>query len=374
MDEVRDLIRRGGPVPFSVFMEAALYGPLGFYTTGGGAGRRRDFLTSPEVGPLFGAVWGRALDTWWELAGQPDPFFVAECGAGPGTLCRDVLRSAPRCSGALRYVLVDAAEPMRALHQSLRLPLVEAFEIVGAVDVDSGGDATVRPDQGPLVCSLAELPTEPMHVVFCNELLDNLPFDVAQRDVSGWSEIRVGLETDGTFEPVAVELDTPRSAMLSELAPDAAVGATVPLEHMAIAWVGAARASVAATDGRVVAIDYAGSLGDLASRGGQWLRTYRGHERGMNPFLFPGACDITADIAVDMVALVHRPMSIMTQASFLRSHGVDEFVDEACGVWTERAAIGDLAAVLARSRMGEAEALLDPTGLGAFVVMEWGRH
>ena len=34
-------------------------------------------------------------------------------------------------------------------------------------------------------------------------------------------------------------------------------------------------------------------------------------------------------------------------------------------------AIGDLEAVKARSRVGEAEALLDPSGLGAFRVLEW---
>ena len=60
--ELIDRIRRHGPVPFSAYVDAALYGPEGFYTNGGGAGRGRDFLTSPEVGPLFGAVFGRALD------------------------------------------------------------------------------------------------------------------------------------------------------------------------------------------------------------------------------------------------------------------------------------------------------------------------
>ena len=54
---VADEIERRGPVPFSEVMDLALYDPaLGFYATGGAAGRRGDFITSPEVGPLFGAV------------------------------------------------------------------------------------------------------------------------------------------------------------------------------------------------------------------------------------------------------------------------------------------------------------------------------
>ena len=44
------------------------------------AGRRGDFLTSPEVGPLFGAVLARFLDAEWERIGRPDPFTVVDAG------------------------------------------------------------------------------------------------------------------------------------------------------------------------------------------------------------------------------------------------------------------------------------------------------
>jgi SAM-dependent MidA family methyltransferase len=80
--------------PLSAVLEAALYDPAtGFYETGGRAGRRGDFLTSPEVGPLFGAVVARALDRWWDGLGRPDPFVVVDAGAGPGTLARPGHRS-----------------------------------------------------------------------------------------------------------------------------------------------------------------------------------------------------------------------------------------------------------------------------------------
>ncbi|MEL6982425.1 MAG: hypothetical protein AAFO29_08375, partial [Actinomycetota bacterium] len=52
----------GEPERFDRYVERCLYGPDGFYATSGIAGRRRgDFLTSPEVGPLFGAIVTRAL-------------------------------------------------------------------------------------------------------------------------------------------------------------------------------------------------------------------------------------------------------------------------------------------------------------------------
>ena len=82
--------------PFDEVIELALYDPVdGFF--GGGRARAggRDFLTSPEVGPLFGAVIARALDAWWDELGRPDPFTVVEAAAGAGTLARAVLAAAP---------------------------------------------------------------------------------------------------------------------------------------------------------------------------------------------------------------------------------------------------------------------------------------
>ncbi|HET7719837.1 MAG TPA: SAM-dependent methyltransferase, partial [Acidimicrobiales bacterium] len=92
---------------FEQVVELALYHPtFGFYETGGSAGRSGDFLTSPEVGPLFGAVLARALDAWWSELGQPAPFTVVEAGAGRGALAKAVLAAEPACRPALRYVAV----------------------------------------------------------------------------------------------------------------------------------------------------------------------------------------------------------------------------------------------------------------------------
>ena len=106
--EIREAIAAaGGAVPFSEFQRLALYGSGGFYTgsVGGRAGRRGGaFLTSPEVGPLFGAVLARYLDAEWLALGRPDPFTVVDAGAGPGTLARAILAAQPSCRAAMRYV------------------------------------------------------------------------------------------------------------------------------------------------------------------------------------------------------------------------------------------------------------------------------
>ena len=100
-----------------------------------------------------------------------------------------------------------------------------------------------------------------------------------------------------------------------------------------------------------------------------WLRTYRDHERGGHYLAEPGGQDITSDVALDQFP---EPDALRTQAQFLQQWGIDELVDAGRRAWAARAAAPDLAALAMRSRPVEAAALLDPSGLGAFVVAEWG--
>ena len=86
---------------------------------------RPHFITSPEVGPLFGAVVSEALDRWWDALEQPDPYLVVEAGAGRGRLASDVVRAEPRC---LRRAPVRAR---RALAGSARRPAQPAAPRTG---------------------------------------------------------------------------------------------------------------------------------------------------------------------------------------------------------------------------------------------------
>jgi SAM-dependent MidA family methyltransferase len=63
----------------------------------------------------------------------------------------------------------------------------------------------------------------------------------------------------------------------------------------------------------------------------------------------------------------------MTQAEFLHEFGIGALVDEGRAAWQRAVAAPDLAAMVMRSRVREAEALLDPAGLGGFSVVQWRR-
>jgi SAM-dependent MidA family methyltransferase len=357
-------------VPFSAFVEHALYDPSdGFYAAGvGSAGRRGgDFLTSPEVGPLFGAVIARAVDGWWRDLGEPDPFVVVEAGAGPGTLARTVLVAAPACAAALRWVLVDRSPAMRMRHVD-HLPLSPAAMAFAPEDDDSPREQPTG--RGPIAVSIADLPRVPAPcVVLANELLDNLPFDLWERRRGVWWEVRVGLDGSGALVEAVVPTEPP--SWLAAVG--VADGARVPVQEEARRWLREALA-VARPDegGRLVVVDYCSTTVDLAARPqGEWLRTYRGHDRGRPPLEEPGRQDVTVEVCIDQLATVRSPEVISTQAEWLRTNGIDDLVEAGRRAWDAEAAAPDVAAVRMRSRAVEAPALLDPGGLGAFTVLEW---
>jgi len=150
----------------------------------------------------------------------------------------------------------------------------------------------------------------------------------------------------------------------------AVAGTRLAVQADAAAWLG--DALDLAASGRVVVIDYASTTGEMAARRWtDWVRTYAGHARGGPPLEAPGTQDITCEVAVDQLATVRPPDLDRSQAEFLTDHGLDDLVADARRRWAETGTRGGLDALAARSSIGEAEALTDPTGLGAFRVLEW---
>lgn len=325
-------------VRFDQFLDTALYGEAGFYSSGGRAGRRGDFITSPEVGPLFGAVLARWCDAMWSEGGESDDFRVYELGAGPGTLVRSILAASPQClrDDPSRYVAVELSAEQRGRH----------------------------PDG---VTSLESLPEGPLTgVVIANELIDNVPFRLMVFD-GGWREAWIVRDGDAASE-ILRDVDGPIPVRLPD---DVALGARAPWHEQGAAMLRDVKSRLS---GRMLVIDYmVPTTASLARRPWrEWLRTYRDQERGSHYLRDVGRQDVTTDVCVDQLEAVVGPAhSVRTQAQFLQLWGIDELVEEGKRVWEAEAARPGLRAMTMRSRVSEAEALLDPTSLGSFTVLSW---
>ena len=324
----------GGAIPFSEYMQLALYGEGGFYTTGGRAGRRGgDFITSPEVGPLFGTVIARALDAWWKELGSPSRFDVVECGAGPGTLARSILAAQPECAGAMHYVAVEISASQRALHPQ-------------------GVESRKTMPDGAIT-----------GVILANELLDNLPFRLFVFDGS-WMEAFVSQVTSGQFVEV---LRTP-DEIPSCLPQTAPLGSRAPVQDAAASWV---RECLSKIDhGRLLLFDYCStSTPDIAlTPWRKWLRTYLNQGRGTHYLTDPGSQDITTQVMLDQLP---AGFTSSTQADFLGHWGIDDLVNEGNAYWESMKHAPDVAAMKMRSRSTEIKSLTDSSGLGAFTVLAW---
>ena len=324
----------GGAISFSDYMQLALYGQDGFYTTGGRAGRRGgDFITSPEVGPLFGTVIARALDVWWKELGSPNQFDVVECGAGPGTLARSILAAQPECAAAMQYVAVELSASQRALHP-----------------------------QGVKSCET--IPDGPINgVILANELLDNLPFRLFVFD-GAWMEAFVSLASGGQFVEV---LRTP-DVVPSCLPKTAPLGSRAPIQDLAASWVRDSLANI--SNGLLLLLDYCStSTAEIAlTPWREWLRTYRDQGRGTHYLTEPGSQDITTQVMIDQLP---TGFTSSTQADFLMQWGIDELVCEGSDYWESMKTAPDVAAMKMRSRATEAKSLTDQSGLGVFSVLSW---
>ncbi len=341
MKSVRELllerIAAHGPIPFDEFMGAALYGPGGFF-----AGeelrsvKAGDFLTSPEVSPLFGAMIGRFIEG--ERARLGDPFRVIEVGAGSGSLLRtlglDVETWAVEVSPGARAALQDVLPEERI--------------------VTDTADALGR------------------GVVVANELLDNLPMAVAVRRGSEWSEQRV-TERSGELviveEPARIEV----GEWAEEFGGKVGEGGLVEVQLRAERWLRETLRGIGT--GVVVVIDYGGTTEELEHRRVTGtLRTYRSHHLGPDPLLEPGQTDITADVNFSaMLAAASQEgadTELHRQDDFLTEQGLRDELSSLRKRELDLARSGDeIERLKVRSRRTEAETLLNPRGLGDFRVM-----
>lgn len=332
---------RGGRLPFDRFMELALYAPgLGYYT--GGAhklGRGGDFVTAPELTPLFGRTLAGQCREVLERLGGGD---VLELGAGSGALAVDLLGELA-ANGPLpgRYLILELSAELRARQQAR---IAESLPLLAA-----------------RVEWLDRLPERFTGLVLANEVLDAMPVHrfrigpggeplemYVRPAAEGWAELADTPESPGLTAAI-------RALQAAGLAREPGYESEINLRLAP--WARVLAESV--ERGLVLLVDYGYPAAEYyrPDRRSGTLMCYSGHRAHSDPYALPGLQDITAHVDFTALARAGAEAGLAlagytTQAHFLLGCGIDRLLAQAAA---GPSALDDLTA---------ARQLLLPTAMG----------
>lgn len=314
VQRIRDVIEAaGGWISFERFMEMALYEPgLGYYSAGATKlGEAGDFVTAPEISPLFSRCLANQCSQVLEVTGG----HILELGAGSGVMAADVLGELDRQQKLPeRYFILEVSADLRERQRALlqqRFPhLMERIEW------------------------LDRLPEEFRGVLIANEVLDALP--IHRFRIRGLKVNQLGVTWElGRLDWSEVHADAALEAAVREvefnLGEPFADGYTSEINLRLQPWIAGIAASM--QQGVALFIDYglprrqyyAGSRSE-----GTMLCHFR-HRFHDDPLINVGVQDIGAwvdftAVAEAAVAAGMRVAGYTTQAHFLIGNGIEEFL------------------------------------------------
>jgi len=333
---IRDEIKRTGPITFERFMDRALYEPgLGYYATSADRPTREgDFLTAPELHPIFGWTVAGQIEEMWERLDRPSDFVLREYGAGSGALGRTITeglsQNGSALAGTLRYEAIES----------------KGRKVPGAA-----------PPSGRMV-----------GCVIANEFLDALPFHRVVGTEAGVRELYVDWQ-DSAFVEVAGPLSDER--IKDEIGGDLPVGQRVEVNLRMANWLREVGEQL--ERGYVAVIDYGLPAAELraASRSAGTIRAFRAQHVSSDVLSGVGHTDLTAHVDLDALerhatAAGLAVLGRTTLASFLMGSGFDTVYQRA-----REAADHDWSPAL--ELRSAVRRLLDPNHLGAYAVVILGK-
>jgi SAM-dependent MidA family methyltransferase len=331
-----DIGANGGWIPFARYMELALYAPgLGYYSAGARKlGREGDFITAPEMSPLFGQTLARQAAEVLESGLDQ----ILEIGAGSGALAAALLAELERMDRLPRnYYILEVSPDLRERERDLL--------------------ALKVPHLLERVIWLNQPPTVYPGLIIANEVLDAMPVHIVRRGAAGLEEAGVALQDHGfawAYRPAAAGLLAAAQALqLPE-------GYQTEIQLVARGFVRTLAQSMAR--GVILLIDYGFPAREYyhAQRSEGTLMCHYRHRTHADPFFLPGLQDITSHIDFSAVARAGEDAGLdllgyTGQAQFLINCGITEILlrtpPENAALYLPQAAAAQ--ALLSPSEMGE---------------------
>lgn len=336
---IRDEITQLGYIPFSRFMELALYAPnLGYYVNPlPKFGKEGDFTTAPETSQLFAMCLAKQTQEVLHTLGNAD---ILEFGGGSGRLMVDLLRALHKLQSLpSHYYMIEISPLLKEQQQQL---LKQEL-----------------PDLSDKVIWVDQIPPHFQGVIIANEVLDAMPVHRFHMQQGKLQECCVTWE-DNQFADCLVPAQPALAKAVAALGIVFEEGYTSEINLALPAWIGSLNAGL--QRGLVLIIDY-GYPRHEYYHPQRWMGTlmcHYQHRAHMHIYEYIGSQDITA--FVDFTAISHSASSTplmlngyTTQGHFLLSCGLLEMADNMDFDFEQRYAISQqLKKLLLPSQMGEA--------------------
>lgn len=316
---IRERIQaQGGWLGFDDWMHLALYSPgLGYYSGPRQQfGAQGDFVTAPELSPLFGRALAAQVSQWLREIAPCGPWRLLEFGAGSGALAASLLPALAEAGTPLdEYLVLEVSGTLRA---------AQAERLAQAV-----------PQWSQRVRWLASLPTDFEGVMLANEVLDAIPVRVFERGTHGWAELGVRSDAEGLFHWAVYPGDAPsgklghRQSIDPVLAPldGLMLGYRAEVGEQARAWVNSLAGAL--RRGAMLFIDYGFPEHELfhPQRSQGTLMAHYRHRAHPDVLARPGLQDLTAHVNFSAIADAAGRASLdlagfTSQARFLINCGV----------------------------------------------------
>lgn len=298
----------GGWIGFARYMELALYAPgLGYYSAGSAKlGHAGDFITAPELSPLFARCLARQVAELMD-AGLPD---VVELGAGSGALAAGLLSALAAMDRVPeRYLILEVSADLRQRQRArLESAVPRLVDRVQWLDV---------------------LPPHLEGVVIANEVLDAVPTHVVR--TRGGSIEETGVTLNGSAFERAYR---PASGELARAAAALALPANDYETEVNLAARALVKSFARLVDrGALLFIDYGFPATEYyhPQRAHGTLVCHYRHRVHDDPFTLVGLQDITAHVDFTAIAAAGldaglRVLGYATQAQFLVNTGITEIL------------------------------------------------
>ena len=310
------IVDAGGSIGFAEFMHLVLYAPgLGYYAAGSRKfGEAGDFVTAPEVSPVFGRVLARQCA---EVLAGCGGGSILEYGAGSGKLAADVLKALARLDALPdRYVIFEVSADLRERQQQFL-----RAEVPGLASRVTWLDGPPEGHSG---------------VIIANEVLDALPVERFTRDEQGVQQLRVEAGDTGfhiATAPAANKLLQAVTAIEDDLGGPLPDGFVSEVSLGLPAFVSDMAAGLA--QGVAFLFDYGVTRAEYYSpeRSDGWLRCHFRHHVHNDPLILAGIQDLTAWVDFTAVALaaVENGLEVAgytAQAQFLMGGGLEGEMQE----------------------------------------------